>query len=143
MRLLADVVLRPQVTDEELLNAKQTVQYENEDMQMRPEQEMIILEMIHAAAWKNNTLGFPRYCPIENAEKVSRQEILQFMKTNFTPNRMAISGVGVEHKLLVDLAREYFVNPVTVWDQEGVQAKKEEELVSLYTGGDNRVTTNE
>lgn len=139
MRLLADVVLRPQISEEELLNAKQTVQYENEDMQMRPEQEMVILEMIHAAAWDNNTLGFPRYCPLANTEKVSRKEILQFMKTNFTPSRMAIAGVGVEHNLLVDLAKEYFVTNNTTWEQEGLVSKKGEDLASVYTGGDNRV----
>lgn len=140
MRLLADCVLRPQVTDEEVLSAQQTVQYEIEDMQMRPEQEMIILEMIHAAAWDNNTLGFPRYCPPENAGNVTRQEILQFKHTNYQPVRMAVSGVGVEHKLLVDLAKEYFNMDTTTWTKEGVQAKESGDLTSSYTGGDNRVS---
>lgn len=139
MRLLADVVLRPQITEEELQNAKQTVQYEIEDMQMRPEQEMIILEMIHAAAWNNNTLGFPRYCPPENTHKVTRQEILNFKTTNYKPTRMAISGVGVDHKLLVDLAKEYFVTSDTTWDREGGKDQPNNDPASVYSGGDNRV----
>lgn len=142
MRLLADVVLRPDITEEELQNAKQTVQYEQEDMQMRPEQEMIILEMLHAAAWNNNTLGYPRYCPMENADKVTRKEILQFKKANYNPSRMAISGVGVDHKLLVDLAKEYFETKDTTWEAEGISVKGEEDLAAVYTGGDNRVSRN-
>lgn len=140
MRLLSDVILRPQVTDEEIQNARQTAMYEIEDMQMRPEQEIVILEMIHAAAYSGNTLGYPRYCPVENAEGITRNEILRFMKTNFQPERMVISGVGVDHKELVDLAKEYFITDNTTWNSEGIKTEKQKEIPAVYSGGDSRVS---
>jgi processing peptidase subunit alpha len=139
MRLLADAVLRPKITEEELHHARQTALYEIEDMQMRPEQEMVILEMTHAAGWQNNSLGFPRYCPQESSESITREEILRFMKTNFRPERIVVSGVGVDHQELVDLTKEYFDFGQTTWEAEGVQGKPIVDEVAKYTGGELKV----
>jgi len=140
MKLLGDIILRPNITEEELQHARQTALYEMEDMEMRPEQEAIILEMMHCAAWNNNTLGHPRYCPQENADKITREEILRFMKTNYQPDRMVVSGVGVEHAELVDLTNEYFNFSQTTWENEGIQSSPVNQEVAQYTGGDMRVS---
>lgn len=47
-KVLAEVVLRPQLKTEEVDLAKQAVLFELESLHMRPEQEPILMDMIHA-----------------------------------------------------------------------------------------------
>lgn len=47
MQLLSEVALRPRITSEELEYAKQAVQFELETLNMRPEQESLLMDMIH------------------------------------------------------------------------------------------------
>lgn len=47
MQLLSEVTLRPYITDEEVDYAKQAVQFELETLNMRPEQETLLMDMIH------------------------------------------------------------------------------------------------
>lgn len=63
--LLADVVLQPRLTGEELERARRAVQFELEDLSMRPDPEPLLTEMIHEAAYRENTVGLHRFCPRE------------------------------------------------------------------------------
>ena len=42
---------RPQITEDELKMVRMAIQYELEDAQMKPDQEPLLLEAIHAAAY--------------------------------------------------------------------------------------------
>ncbi|CAL8108168.1 unnamed protein product [Orchesella dallaii] len=139
MKLLGDAVLRPRLTDEELAGARQSILYEIEDLQLRPEKEAVIMEMIHEAAWNNNTLGYARFCRPEGIESITRQEILKFMKTNYTPDRIVVSAVGVDHSELVDLSKEYFNFDNATWNVEGVKGVDPDESTATYVGGDVRL----
>ena len=85
------------------------VRYELEDIAMRPDQETLLLEKIHAAAYKvlpctvlcctvlyctvlyctilyctilylqNNTLGLAKICPEENIGRISRQTLYTYL----------------------------------------------------------------
>lgn len=107
-RILADVVLRPKLATEEVDMARQAVKFELETLGMRPEQEPILMDMIHAAAFRDNTLGLPKLCPPQNADQIDRTLLLNYLKHHHSPDRMVLAGVGVPHDDLVRLA-EIFV----------------------------------
>lgn len=48
MKLLGEVTLRPNITSEEVEAAKQAIHFELETLNMRPEQEILLMDMIHA-----------------------------------------------------------------------------------------------
>lgn len=48
IHLLGEVTLRPQITDEEVDSARQAIRFELETLTMRPEQEPLLMDMIHA-----------------------------------------------------------------------------------------------
>lgn len=48
IELLGETILRPQITATEIDEARQTINFELETLQMRPEQETLLLDMIHA-----------------------------------------------------------------------------------------------
>lgn len=62
----------------------------------------ITSDTILQAAYRDNTLGLPKICPPENITKINRDVLLTFMKNHFTPERMVIAGVGIEHQELVE-----------------------------------------
>lgn len=51
MKLLGEVVLRPQITAEEVDIARQTIGFELESLAMRPEQETLLTDMVHAVRY--------------------------------------------------------------------------------------------
>jgi processing peptidase subunit alpha len=141
VHLLSEVVLRPKITVEEMEFAKQIVEFELEDISMRPDQEPILFELIHSAAFRGNTLGLPKLCPIESLPLINRNVIFDYIKNYHTPNRMVLAGVGVEHERLVDLAQKHFVERKPIWVEDSSlvpNSKKEPEVdnsIAQYTGG--------
>ncbi|XP_072744331.1 mitochondrial-processing peptidase subunit alpha [Anoplolepis gracilipes] len=117
-QVLGDIVLRPQITEEEVQIARQTVQFELESLHTRPEQEPILMDMIHAAAYRNNTLGLSKICPRENIEKIDRKTLHTYLKHHYVPSRMVVAGVGVEHDDLVHAVNKYFVDQKPIWEEQ-------------------------
>ncbi|XP_058380464.1 mitochondrial-processing peptidase subunit alpha isoform X2 [Diceros bicornis minor] len=131
--LLADVVLHPRLTDEELEMTRMAVQFELEDVNMRPDPEPLLTEMIHEAAYRGNTVGLHRFCPTENIAKIDRKVLHSYLRNYYTPDRMVLAGVGVEHDHLVECARKYLLGTQPAWGSE--KAVDVDRSVAQYTGG--------
>lgn len=55
---MAEVTLRPQLSVEEVEAARQAVAFELETLSMRPEQETILMDMIHSVCIEYNHYKF-------------------------------------------------------------------------------------
>lgn len=140
VRVLGDVVLRPQISVEELVGARQALSFELETLYMRPEQEPILMDMIHAAAYQDNTLGLPKICPEENLLTVDRSVLFTYLKNHYTPKRMVVAGVGVDHNALVESVQKYFVDMKPIWEEDPdlpvpTLDMQVDNSVAQYTGG--------
>lgn len=58
--------------------------------------------LLFQAAYRNNTLGLPKICPESNIEKIDRSVLFTYIKNHYTPSRMVVAGVGVEHDALLE-----------------------------------------
>lgn len=147
VQILGDIVLRPQITEDEINAARQMIRFELESLLTRPEQEPILMDMIHAAAYRNNTLGLPKICPKENIDHIDRKILFEYLKHHYTPHRMVVAGVGVEHEDLVLAVQKYFVEKKSVWEEGEKEQKKNSSIsvgkfsntvdasIAQYTGG--------
>ncbi|XP_076853839.1 mitochondrial-processing peptidase subunit alpha [Brachyhypopomus gauderio] len=133
VNLLADAVLQPRLLDEELEMTRMTVRFELEDLNMRPDPEPLLTEMIHAAAYRGNTVGLPRFCPVENVEKIDRKLLHSYLRSYYCPERMVLAGVGVEHERLLECARKHLLGVEPVWGAG--PAGHVDCSVAQYTGG--------
>ncbi|XP_065917330.1 mitochondrial-processing peptidase subunit alpha-like [Dysidea avara] len=144
IQILAQAVYRPQFTEEQINMELQSVLFETEDAISRPDPEPILTEMIHQAAYRDNTFGLPRmlidYCADDaditkgtGYEQITPGDIKQFIASHYTPDRMMLAGVGVDHEQFVELAEKYFVNPKTSWDSSDMIPV--DGSISQYTGG--------
>ncbi|XP_073397159.1 mitochondrial-processing peptidase subunit alpha isoform X2 [Dendrobates tinctorius] len=131
--LLSEVVLQPRLSDEELEMTRMAVRFELEDLNMRPDPEPLLTEMIHAAAFRDNTVGLPRFCPIENIDKIDRKTLHSYMNNYYTPDRMVLAGVGIEHDQLLECAKKYLQHVTPTW-QSG-KPRSIDKSVAQYTGG--------
>lgn len=111
--ILGEVVLRPKINEEELEVSRMAIQYELEDANLRPDQEPLLVEAIHAAAFNKNTLGLPKMCPPENIISIERQTLMTYLKSYHSPDRMVLAGVGVDHDQLCEFAQVSTFNFVT------------------------------
>ena len=72
---------------------------------MRPDQEPLMAEAIHAAAFGSNTVGLPKMCPDESS--LDPEIIRRYLKQYYTPDRIVLGAVGVDHQRVVDAAEKY------------------------------------
>lgn len=136
--MLAESVLRPKIQAQEVEYARQVVQFELESLNMRPEQDPLLMDMIHAAAYRDNTLGLPKLCPPANIPLIDRDVLLSYLRLHHTPSRMVVAGVGVDHDEFVKHVEKFFANEAATWEMESVGNKSVTEVdtsISQYTGG--------
>ncbi|XP_069604213.1 mitochondrial-processing peptidase subunit alpha [Ranitomeya imitator] len=131
--LLSEVVLQPRLSDEELEMTRMAIRFEMEDLNMRPDPEPLLTEMIHAAAFRDNTVGLPRFCPIENIDKIDKKTLHSYMNNYYTPDRMVLAGVGIEHDQLLECAKKYLRDVTPTW-QSG-KPRSIDKSIAQYTGG--------
>ncbi|XP_074654368.1 mitochondrial-processing peptidase subunit alpha-like [Tubulanus polymorphus] len=138
VNLLSEVILTPKITEDELQMTRAAIGFELESMDMQPDPEPILLEMIHAAAYKGNSLGLPSFSPKESLPLINRETLLTYLNVYHRPERMVIAGVGMEHEHLVDLAQKYFEPKIPTWVSEGNlvdQTVQPDYSIAQYTGG--------
>lgn len=104
LRLIADAVLRPKISDEEVFLyfqlkdhfqveiCRSVIKYENDTFARQPECEHLLTDWIHQAAFRSNTIGLPRYCPSDAVGQISSSHILSFLSQYYTPKRIVLAG---------------------------------------------------
>ncbi|KAF9103635.1 Mitochondrial-processing peptidase subunit alpha [Mortierella sp. GBA35] len=106
LAIMADTIRNPAVTEEELEEQRVSAGHEIQEYWSKP--EMILPELLHTVAYKDNTLGNPLLCPIENLETMTTENIKTFINTWYRPERIVVSAVGADHDKVVDLTHKYF-----------------------------------
>ncbi|PSS01000.1 peptidase M16 inactive domain-domain-containing protein [Coniella lustricola] len=104
--LLAETIRDPSLRDDEIQQQLQTAQYEISEIWSRP--ELILPELVHTAAFKDNTLGNPLLCPKEKIESINKGVIQAYRDTFYRPERMVLAFAGVSHEEAVKLAEKHF-----------------------------------
>ncbi|XP_050520619.1 mitochondrial-processing peptidase subunit alpha isoform X2 [Daktulosphaira vitifoliae] len=135
IKVLGDVILRPKITDDEVMSAKKMIQFEHDTLMLRPEQDILLENLVHMAAFKCNTLGMSKLCPLENVEKINRKILMTYLKNHFVPDRIVVGGVGVDHQQLVESVQRYFVEEKPIWSNEKLETIAVDNSIPQYIGG--------
>ncbi|KAL4899536.1 hypothetical protein BDW74DRAFT_189024 [Aspergillus multicolor] len=104
--LLAETIRDPLITEEEVLQQLATAEYEINEIWAKP--ELILPELVHTAAYKDNTLGHPLLCPRERLEEINKAVVEKYRATFFRPERMVVAFAGVPHHEAVKLTESLF-----------------------------------
>lgn len=85
------------------------------------------IELLHRAAYRTG-LGNSIFCQKHKVGKLSSETLQHFFENNFTSSRGAVSGVNIDHQLLVGFAQSLQI-------ASGEGARNESKY---HSGGDNR-----
>ncbi|KRY50358.1 Mitochondrial-processing peptidase subunit alpha [Trichinella britovi] len=81
--------------------------------------------------------------PIFSDSEIDQKTLLSFMKTYYTPDRIVVGGVGVDHDQLIEACNEYFEQNVPVWKRRPElllrQIPDVDKSTAQYTGGEIRI----
>ncbi|EFY95613.2 mitochondrial processing peptidase alpha subunit [Metarhizium robertsii ARSEF 23] len=104
--LLAETIRDPNITEDEVAEQIETARYEIAEIWGKP--ELILPELVHTAAFKDNTLGNPLLCPEERLGEIKRDTVLKYREAFYQPERMVLAFAGVDHGVAVRLAEQFF-----------------------------------
>jgi processing peptidase subunit alpha len=104
--LLAETIRDPLITEEEVQQQLETADYEIGEIWSKP--ELILPELVHMAAYKDNTLGNPLLCPAERLPYINRAVVEAYRKEFFKPERIVVAFAGVDHNEAVRYTEQYF-----------------------------------
>jgi mitochondrial-processing peptidase subunit alpha len=104
--LLAETVRDPRITEEEVLEQLRTAEYEIGEIWSKP--ELILPELVHMAAYRDNTLGNPLLCPQERLDEINKGVVEAYRAAFYKPERIVLAFAGVNHQEAVVLAERYF-----------------------------------
>ncbi|KAK0646066.1 mitochondrial processing peptidase alpha subunit-like protein [Cercophora newfieldiana] len=108
VELLADTIQDAQITEEEVAQQLETAEYEVKEIWSKP--ELILPELVHMAAFKDNTLGNPLLCPEDRLSQINRDVVQKYREAFYRPERTVVAFAGVPHSEAVRLAEKYFGN---------------------------------
>jgi len=81
---------------------KQELAYLNRD------KGALLTEVVHEAAYRQSPLSRSLYCNPLYISKIQNAMLLEFVETNFTVDRIAILGIGVDHDDILEDVSSYF-----------------------------------
>lgn len=127
---LGDVITKPLYLPDELEDARTA--YASEVEYRNQQTDALVMEAIHAAAYSNNTLGHSLYAPVPNLASFTPEVLRDWTSHFFTPSRMVVSAVGVDHDAFCASVTKSFAGLAADKSDLGAEQKAE------YTGGDIR-----
>jgi processing peptidase subunit alpha len=104
--LLAETIRDPLLPDDEIAQQLETAAYEVKEIWSKP--ELILPELVHMAAFKDNTLGNPLLCPAERIAVIDKGVIQTYRDTFYRPERIVVAFAGVPHAEAVKLTEKFF-----------------------------------
>jgi mitochondrial-processing peptidase subunit alpha len=106
LALIAETIRQPLISEEEVQMQLQTAEYEIGEIWSKP--ELILPELVHMAAYKDNTLGNPLLCPQDRLQSIDKNVIDAYRDLFYRPERIVLAFAGVEHDDAVKLTEQYF-----------------------------------
>ncbi|KAF2090991.1 hypothetical protein K490DRAFT_62321 [Saccharata proteae CBS 121410] len=105
--ILSDILQNSKLEKSAIERERDVILREQEEVDKQLEE--VVFDHLHATAFQGQPLGRTILGPKENIETISRDDLTNYIKTNYTADRMVLVGAGgVPHEQLVDLAEKHF-----------------------------------
>ncbi|KAE8422426.1 Metalloenzyme, LuxS/M16 peptidase-like protein [Aspergillus pseudocaelatus] len=105
--ILADILQNSKLEPGAIERERDVILREQEEVDKQFEE--VVFDHLHATAYQNQPLGRTILGPKENIQTISRDNLVDYIKTNYTADRMVLVGAGgIPHEQLVRLAEEHF-----------------------------------
>lgn len=105
--ILSDILLHSTIEEEAVQMEKHVILREMEEVEKQTEE--VIFDRLHTTAFRDSPLGYTILGPEENIRNMTREHILEYVRTNYTSDRMVVAAAGdVDHQQVVSLVEKHF-----------------------------------
>ncbi|RMZ90352.1 hypothetical protein DV736_g2409, partial [Chaetothyriales sp. CBS 134916] len=130
--LIAETIRDPNITQEEVEQQLDTAAYEIQEIWSKP--DLIIPELLHMSAYRDNTLGNPLLCPKERLSEISKATIDKYRQIFYKPERMVVAFAGTEHGEAVKLVEKHFGDMAPTGQPKPIQQEASTESSPMAEG---------
>ena len=107
MNILCDILQNSKLDPSAIERERDVILREQEEVDKQLEE--VVFDHLHATAFQGQPLGRTILGPKENIASIQRDDLVSYIRSNYTPDRMVLVGAGgVPHQQLVELAEKYF-----------------------------------
>ncbi|RKP04001.1 hypothetical protein CXG81DRAFT_8833 [Caulochytrium protostelioides] len=118
--ILSDILQGASLNNDAIERERGTILREAEEVEKNKEE--VVFDHLHATAFQQSSLGYTILGPQQNIESITRKNLEDYIKANYTPERMVLSAAGaVDHAALVKKAEALFGSLAR---GQGVKAQK-------------------
>lgn len=104
--ILADILQNSKLDPKAVERERDVILREQEEVDKQLEE--VVFDHLHATAYQNQPLGRTILGPRENILSITRDDLVDYISTNYTADRMVLVGAGgVPHEELVKLAEKH------------------------------------
>lgn len=131
--ILSDILQNSKLEESAIERERDVILRESEEVEKQVEE--VVFDHLHATAFQNQPLGRTILGPRQNIRDITRTELTNYIKKNYTADRMVLVGSGgVPHEKLVELAEKHFSGlPGTAGAETSIKHKAD------FIGSDVRV----
>lgn len=107
VNILSDILQNSKLEPQAIERERDVILRESEEVDKQLEE--VVFDHLHATAFQGQPLGRTILGPAENIQSIQRDDLVDYIKTNYTADRMVLVGAGgVPHEQLVELAEKHF-----------------------------------
>jgi processing peptidase subunit beta len=105
--ILSDLLTKSKLENRAIENERHVILQESDEVDKMFDE--VVFDHLHAVCFKNQDLGRTILGPREKIRTINRNDLVNYITTNYKGDRMALIGVGaVNHDELVKMASKYF-----------------------------------
>lgn len=107
VNILSDILLNSNLDERAIQRERDVIIREMEEVNKQTNE--LVFDHLHATAFQYSPLGRTILGPVENIKSISREDLVNYMKTHYRGPRMVLAAAGaVDHDELVKLASNAF-----------------------------------
>ena len=105
--ILSDILQGSTLADAAIERERDVILREAEEIDKNKEE--VVFDHLHGIAFQGSSLGYTILGPRKNIKEITRQDLVDYITANYTPERMVLAAAGgVDHDTLVKLAEQHF-----------------------------------
>ncbi|SNX87883.1 probable MAS1 - mitochondrial processing peptidase beta chain precursor [Melanopsichium pennsylvanicum] len=107
--IISDILQNSKLENSAIERERDVILREQEEVDKLKEE--VVFDHLHSVAFQGQPLGRTILGPKKNILSIKREDLAEYIKTNYTADRMVLVGAGgIEHESLVKLAEQHFGN---------------------------------
>ena len=107
--ILSDLLTKSKLEERAIENERYVILQESDEVDKMYDE--VVFDHLHSVAFKNQDLGRTILGPRDLIKTINRNDLKDYISTNYRGDRMALIGVGcVQHEELVQLGEKFFSN---------------------------------